>query len=321
MAGLDLDDRLGVWEEAGLITGDEAQRIRVYETEAHEHELPGWVEPVAYLGAALVAVALFLFGVQVWDRIAIWGQVGLAVVVTIVLLGTGIALRRSGAAPAQRAASFAWFLSIAGVATTTALVLFDALEVDPDSAIVMTATVSLTAAVGLYLLARTSLQQIGMAVATVFLISTLPAVLPLAEVWMISIVFLAVGVIWLLFTWADILTPPTSGWVLGALFMIMVGFGSFEGAALWSGFGIIVGLALVWLSTRVDRRSLLGLGVLALIVWIPTTVTNLFEESIAVPVAILITGVVTLTVVLAAVRIGRHEAPDATEVGRPHGTR
>lgn len=317
MAGLDLGDRLDGWVSAGLISRDQAQAIQAHELDAHERDLPGWVEPVAYLGAALVAVALLLFGVQVWERLATWGQIGLAAMVSVVLLVTGVALRRSEAPPAQRAASFAWFLSVAGIGVTTALILFEGLDMDPDWAIVLTGAAAVVAGLGLYLLARTTIQQIGLAAATAFLVSTLPALLPLAEVWMISILFLAVGLIWLLFTWAGLLTPEAPGWVLGSLFTITVGFGSFEdGGALWSSIGIAAGLTLVWLSTRVERRSLLGLGVLALLIWIPTTVINLFEESVAVPVAILITGVVTLTVVLAAVRMGRrNRPPELTSAG------
>jgi hypothetical protein len=53
--------------------------------------------------------------------------------------------------------------------------------------------------------------------------------------------------------------------------------------------------------------------VLALVIWIPTTVIILFEESIAVPVAILITGVVTLTVVVAAVRLGQRRTSEESK--------
>ena len=83
-----------------------------------------------------------------------------------------------------------------------------------------------------------------------------------------------------------------------------MGLGGFAGLPLWSGVGVAVGLALVVLSAALEMRSLLVIGVVGLVIWIPTTVTTLFQGSIAVPVAILVTGVVTLTVVVAAVRQG-----------------
>jgi hypothetical protein len=270
------------------------------------------VEPVAYLGAALVAVALFLFGLEVWDRLATWGRISLAAIVTLILLGAGIALNRSETAPARRAASFAWFLTVAGVAATTGLVLFEAVDLADDWASLLTGIITFAAGLGLYLVARTGLQQVAMAVGAVATIATIPELLPLADVWVATMMFFALGVIWMLFTWAGLLQPPGAGWAIGSLMTLAIGFATFEsGDALWAIIGIAAGLGLVFLSTRVDSRSLLGIGVLGLVVWIPATVTNLFESSIAIPVAILITGVVTLTVVIAAVRLRREHPPEA----------
>lgn len=314
MTGKDLPDRLGAWVDAGLITRDQADAIEAHEATAPDHDLPKWVEPVAYLGAALVAVALFLFGIEVWDRLAPWGRISLAAVVTLVLLGAGTALRRSDAAPARRAASFSWFLAVAGVAATTGLILFDALDIPGDWASLATALVTFVAALGLYLMSNAGLQQVAMAVGAVATIATIPEFLPLADVWVATMMFFALGVVWMLFVWAGMLRPPGAGWAIGALLTLTIGFATFEsGTALWSIIGIAAGLGLVFLSTRVDSRALLGIGVLGLVVWIPATVTNLFESSIAVPVAILVTGVVTLTVVIAALRLRAANPPDALE--------
>lgn len=300
-----LDD----WVRAGLITEDQATAIRERESAAQQGELPGWVEPVAYLGAALVGVALFLFGVQLWDQLTDWGRIALAALITLVLFVVGAALDRSESAPAKRASSFAWFLTVAGVGTTAGLILSDVLDLDPYWEPVLSTGLALVVAVLLYLLAQRTLQQVAIAISTVSLLVALPRLLPLGdEAWVFGLLSLAIGATWMLLTWGGYLTPATTGWVLGSLFAIAVGFGAIDDNAFWSGLGILVGLGLVWLSTRIDRRSLLGLGVLALVIWIPTTVTMLFEESVAVPVAILITGFVTLTVVIAAIRLGHRGA-------------
>lgn len=296
------------WVAAGLITADQARAIRAHESARDEEGLPGWVEPVSYLGAALIAVALFLFGAQIWDQLAVWGRITLSTLMTVVLLATGSLLRRSQSDAAARAAAFTWLLAVGGVAGTTGMIVSEAFDLAQDWEPILIAGVSLVAAVPLYLIARTTLQQIGVAASTVFLLATVPLPLPLGqEPWMIGLMFLTAGAAWLLLTWAGIMEPQGTGWVLGSLLAIGVGFGAFDDNPLWSGIGVLVGLGLVWLSTRVDRRSLLGLGVLALVIWIPTTVTIAFEDSIAVPVAILITGFVTLTVVVAAVVHGRRQ--------------
>lgn len=310
MAGHDLPERLGVWVDAGLITQDQADAIRSHEAGVDEQGLPRWVEPVAYLGAALVAVALFLFGLEVWDLLATWGQVALAAVITIVLLGAGGLLRRSDAAPAHRAASFSWFLAVGGVAATAGIVVYEWLDLAEETAFGIVALATFAAALVLHVLSPTTIGQVGLAIGTAAVVFAIPITFELTEPWIVGLAFFAVGAAWLLLTWGDLLVPKAAGWVLGGLFALAIGFGEVEtDTGLWSGLGIAVGLALVYLSTVVDLRTLLGIGVVGLVVWIPVTVTTVFEGTIAVPIAILITGVVTLTVVIAAVRLGRRSGP------------
>jgi hypothetical protein len=312
----ELETYLDSWTGAGLITVDQAGAIRAHEAEIGARGLPRWVEPVAYLGSALVAIALLLFVVQVWDRLAVWSQVGLAAVVTIILLVAGWALNRSDAAPARRAASFAWLLSVVGVGATAGLVLFESLDVDEDIAIMLTAACVAVAAAALYLVARRALQQIALAAGVVFLTVSVGSVLTLDEPWALGATFLALGAIWLLLTWGGVLQPASTGWVLGGLLALAVGFG---GQPLWAGLGVAVGLGLVVLSAVFEQRALLVIGILGLLVWIPTTVITLFEGTVAVPVAILVTGVVTLTVVVAAVRHGRRSASEPAEASESDG--
>ncbi|HZD23799.1 MAG TPA: DUF2157 domain-containing protein [Acidimicrobiia bacterium] len=312
----DLDD----WVAAGLITPEQADAIRSHESEGQK-EPSGWVEPVAYLGAALIGVALFLFGVEVWDQLSAWGRVALSALITVVVFSAGLVLRRSGSEAAGRAASFSWFLVVAGVAATAGLLFSDIIEFNPDWRSLVVSSIVLAAAVGLYIWVRRGLQLVAVAVATASFVTSLTARRPVDEVWIVGLLFLTVGLVWLLLTWAGFLEPPLAGWILGSVFAIGVGIGSFDDNALWSVLGIVVGLGLVWLSTRLDRRSLLALGVVALLIWIPATVTILFENSIPIPVAILITGVVTLTVVIAAVRFDRTATAQETLPGGSDGQR
>lgn len=310
----ELSGYLETWTGAGLITPEQADAISAHEAAAGDRKVPRWVEPVAYLGAALVALSLILFGVSVWDQLTAWSRAGIAGLITLVLLVAGWALSRSAAAPARRAGSFAWLLSVGGVAATAVLVTLDSLDLDEDTVVLSTAVCVASAAAVLYLLARTALQQIALAAGIVFLLVALGAIVfTIDAVWLLSLTLFALGAIWLLLTWGGFLKPTTTGWVLGALLCLGVGFAGSEGQAIWSGLGVAVGLGIVYLSTLIDLRALLGIGVLGLVVWIPTTVTQVFQGTVAVPVAILITGVVALTVVVAAVRHGRTEVEETTD--------
>lgn len=306
MSGRELSDRVSGWVDAGLISSQQAGAILAHEQAAAKGQLPRWVEPLAYLGVVLVAVALVLFGIQVWDRLAEWGQVALAAIVTGVLLAVGAAMNRYAAPGARRAASFAWLLSLAGVASTAALVSSEVLDLDDDVVVIISAGSAVAAGIALYLSSRTGLQQLGLAAAAVFLVGSVIGLLPLAEAWTAAVLITCLGVVWLLLTWGGLLTPATVGFVVGSVLMLAVGFGTADGQRPgWSVAGIAVALGLVSLSMLLDSRWVLAVAVLGLVVWIPVTVTLLFEGSVAVPVAILVTGIVTLAAVLLAVRRDR----------------
>lgn len=301
----DLVRRAHDWVDAGLITAEQATAITEFEG-AHEPpsgRLPRWVEPLAYLGVALVAVALILFGVQVWDQIAPLGRVGAAALVTGCLLVAGGLLRRSAEAPARRAASFALLLSLAGVAATVGLLLADVIEAGETATVLVTLGLTAVVAGAIYVAVREALQQVGLAIATVSFVVAVPASQEWGEGPVIPLLLASLGVVWLALTRAGVLTPPAVGWVIGSVLTLAVGLASAdENVAVWAGVGVAVALGLVVLATALDSRWVLGVAVMGLLVWIPTTVTMLFEGSVAVPIAILVTGIVTLGVVVLAVR-------------------
>jgi hypothetical protein len=293
------------WVDAGLITPEQAAAIAKFE-DAHEQmsgRLPRWVEPLAYLGVALVAVAFILFGIQVWDQIAPLGRVGAAALLTALLLIAGGLLRRSVEPPARRAASFALVLSLAGVAATVGLVLADVVEASETATVVLTTGLTTLAAGAIYAAVREALQQVGLAVATASFVIAVPSVLEWGDGLVVPLLLAALGLVWLALTRAGLMTPLPVGWVIGSVLTLAVGLASADGdSAIWAGVGVAVALGLVALATALDSRWVLGVAVVGLLVWIPTTVTLLFEGSVAVPIAILVTGVVTLGVVVLAVR-------------------
>lgn len=302
-----LREGLARWVDADLVTPEQAAGIAEYEARREPSGsggLPRWVEPLAYVGVVLVGVALLVFAVEVWDSIAAWGRAALAGIVTTVLLVVGAVLHRSADQVGRRAASVAWLASLGGVAGTTALTVLATTEpdLDPDVVLALSTSAATVAGLVLYLVARTLLAHVGLAGAVSALLGSLLALLPLAGAATGALAFAALGVIWLLLTWGGLLTPSTVGYVVGAVLSLAVGFGSIDEAPLWSGLGVVVALMLVYLATVLDSRWVLAAAVLGLVVWIPVTVTLLFEGSVAVPAAILITGVVTLAVVVLGVR-------------------
>lgn len=90
--------------------------------------------------------------------------------------------------------------------------------------------------------------------------------------------------------------------MLGAIGLLLIAFP--EGDQMpWPVLGLVAGLLLMAGSVWLRETVLLGLGVAGLFVYIPMTIFELFGESLGVPVALLITGLVLLAVVAATVRL------------------
>lgn len=307
MQGHDVTPLIERWRDAGLIDAGQADSILAFEADRPTApSTPRWIEPVSYLGAALVIVALMLFGFEVWGRIPGWGRIGISYGATIVLLVVGAVLTAATQPPARRGGQLAWFLAVPAAAASTALLFNEYGGISSRWEALAVALVAAILAGVLWATERTTLQQVALAGSLVATVYALSDPLPLLSGWLVIVCVVGVGVIWLLLSWGGLMEPVTTGWTLGALLVALVGFG---GDDWWPITGVIVALALVWLSTRIELRSVLVVGVLALLVWIPTAVTDLFSGTVAVPIAILVTGVVTLGVVIAAVRATPKDAP------------
>ena len=307
MAVHDESARAQTWVAAGLISAEQARAIVTFEAErtstVRAATLPRWVEPVAYVGEALVAVALLLFGVEVWDSITAWARVALATVITLCLLVAGLLLQRSAEPAAQRAASFTWLLGLAGVASVVGLLSTDVLAASEETVAVATTAATLLMAATLYVAMRRVLQQIGLAVAAAALLIAILTTTASEDPRLVAVVLTGLGAVWLVLARAGWLLPAQVAWAIGSLLVLSIGFGSVEGGtALWSGMGVAVAVGLVGLATALDSRWVLAVGLLGLLVWIPQTVALVFEGSLAVPLAILVTGVMALAVAVAAVR-------------------
>jgi hypothetical protein len=212
----DLDRQLDRWTAAGLLTDEQAARIRVHEADVQRPGVARWVEPVGYLGATLVALSFGLFGAQLWDELSIWSRVALAATVTVVLLVAGGALLAAPAPPAKRAGSFAWALAVAGVAYTSQLTGYEVID-DDDIVLRLTATTSVVTALILYLLAKLALQHLALAVAAVvFALFMVPTEGPVGG----AVAVYALGVLWGLLTWAGRLRPAELGWIVAPCLLI-----------------------------------------------------------------------------------------------------
>lgn len=301
----DLRERLETWEREGILSHDQADRILDFEGSAPTHRFPPWMEAVAYLGAALVLLALGLLAGEFWDRLTGVAQFTLALVVTGILVATGFLLRGSQEPAAGRAGSFAWLLAIAGAAFTAWVLGDRMLNLAEERSALLAAVVALGSSVPLWMMAKRTAQMIGMGVAAAFAAVMIMSQFDPMPEWGPSIALATAGVIWLLLTWGGIFEPEKVSYALASIGILGIGFGEVLGIMPWPLIGLLAALGLMALAVRLEQGIMLGFGVAGLFLYVPATVFEVWGDTVGVPIALLITGIVLLAGILVAVRLRR----------------
>ena len=291
------------WVAAGLIDQETAEAIDEFEANRSVVGRVGrGMEAVAYLGSVLILLALAILATEFWDRIEPWGRLTLGVLVTVVLFAVGLILGRSDEPAVERAQTFAWLLTVAAVALSSVVALTEYTDLPSANIFLYTSVISLAASVALWWLRKSVLQMLAMGVASGCTVAAVVSNVESAPDWVFGVAFSVVGVFWLILTWLGVFRPEKASYVVSSIGILLISFP--EGNDMpWPLLGLAAALGLMGLSVRLGENVLLGLGVAGLFVYIPMTIFELFGESLGVPVALLITGLVLLGVVVATVRL------------------
>lgn len=297
--GKDLDR----WVEAGLIDRRTAEAIESYESQLTDgHGVGRGIEAIAYLGSALILIAVSLLAVEFWADIAPLGRFALTAGVTAVLAMAGWLFGRSEVSALQRAQAFAWFLATLGVALSTSVAAGDIAELENQDAFLVVAAFSFIAAAVLWRFRPSMLQMVTMGLGAYATVIAVVSRFETAPDWVFGVSLAGIGLIWLFLTWRGVLTPTKTSYTVAGIGLLLISFP--EALQMpWPLLGLLAGLALMGASVTLKENVLLGLGVLGLFIYIPMTVFELFGETVGVPFALLITGLVLLGVVLATVRL------------------
>lgn len=304
-----ITEDLSRWVEAGLIDVETASAIEEHETQrSASNRIGRGVEAVAYLGAVLILLALVVFAVQFWDRLEQWGRFGLGSIVALVLFVVGWVLGRADEPAVRRAQMLAWFLTVPATGLAAQVGFEELLEFDDRHVFVWTAVVALVVAMSLWWRRHSALQLVATGLAAGTTVVALVSLLDGAPDWSFGLALAGLGVVWLFLTWSGVLQPVRTGYVLAAIGALAIAFPD-PSELPWPLIGLGVGLGLMALSVRLDQSVLLGMGVAGLFLYIPIIVFEVFGESLGVPVALLITGLVLLGVVMVSVRLRTSPRP------------
>jgi hypothetical protein len=306
----ELEQHVRGWRDAGLLSDEQVAAIVAFEAEQGRRgagpppRRTMVAEAVGYVGAALAVGALGLLLGEVWPDLVTGGRLALVGVLTVLLLGSGLVLRRTERGPIRRLTSVLLTGGVVGVGWLTYVVATDLVDWREARVALAIGVATLVVALPLYLLRPRPLPQLTL-LATVLLVTvsalSLPALAP-DPMWY-GLTTAAVGVAWMLLGIGGWLRPRVLAETIGgAVAVLGMQSGAMDQRMLMLSLGVALAAGLVALAIAGDRVHHLVVGAAGLFLLVPQLVFELFGDAIGAPATLLVIG---LLLVLLAVGIGR----------------
>jgi hypothetical protein len=330
-----LHELLQRWTADGIITPDQAARMRTYvdagEPAAPAHPTPAHrpqlvVEALGYLGGAIVVAGAALIAAQYWDDLDTAWRLAALGATTLVLLAAGAAVPDALGAAGDRMRSVLWLASTAAFSGFLAVLAEGALELGSQGNLLLISSGCALYATALYALPvyttapymtapymtaggraghRAPLQQVAMMLAFALTASALINFawvsddLPGLGAW-------AVGLAWAFLGRGGVLVPGRLAVVLGsatAVFGAMLTGGSDAGMVLT----LLTVVAVVGAAVAVRDLALLAVGSLGALASVPAAMTKWFPDSAAAAYALVLVGGLLVAVAVVIARRGMPE--------------
>ncbi|QNN54370.1 hypothetical protein [Nocardioides mesophilus] len=287
-------------------------------------------EIAGYVGGAFVVGAAVLFLGTTWTDLSLGQQVGLLLVTALVLVAAGFvvvgtaggarALRQPEEAVRNRLTSVLLTAAAGCLSFAVGLWLLDVMS-NEELAVMLAALAGLAAALLGYLVAPTTVGQLGSAAAAFAAIPSGLGALSsggLGEAWF-GVLVLALGVLWLLAAergwWRELLSARIIGCGL-AFFGAQLPLGAVEP---WGAYVLTaaVGVAAFAAYLRTRAWPYLATGVVAVTVAVPEALSDWTSGSLGAAGILLVTGVTLLVAALLGLRL-RQEAHEQHRNGPHH---
>lgn len=279
-------------------------------------------EAVAYVGAILILAGGIAAIGQQWPNISAWGRVGVFAGFAVFFLVVGLVVRGVREPAVQRLTGVVWFLSVAAFGGAIGFAAYDVFGTSGEvMTLAMGIGTSLYAAV-LWLARRRALQNAALFAGLVLTIGGLIVTTTSGQatglafalgLWLFGLAWAALG-------WLRYAEPM---WVAGGLGVVLAlvapSFG--VGAYGWVyALAIVTAAAAMAASVPLRNVALLALGTVAMFGYVTALVVRYFQESLGVPTALAITGVLVLTLAAVSARLmraARPAKPGTPEIPRP----
>ena len=296
----------------GLLTSGQAA-----ESEQGTRRISLLTEAVAYVGVILLLVGGAAAIGQRWNGIPGWGHVGVFAGAAVFFLLAGIIVRRVREPAIQRLTGVVWFLSVAGVAGAAG---FAAHEVYGNNNAAVTAlavglAVTLYSAV-LWLVRRGAPQNLALFAGLVVTILGIAGIIvtvaggAMSARWLAFALALWVfGLAWAGLGWQRYVEPVWVTIPCGVILaLIAPSFAAGHYGWVYA-IGIATAAAVMAASVPLRNVPLLALGTLAMFSYVTSVVARYLHESLGVPSALAITGVLIIGLAVVSARLMRAAHP------------
>ena len=273
-------------------------------------------EAVAYVGAILVLAGGIAAVGQRWNDISHWGHVGLLAGAAALFLGAGVVLRNVTDAAIRRLVSALWFVSVGGVAAAVALATHDVYDNSGTTTLLVTGLATTAYSAALWLLRQRALQNAALfgsligAVCGVIAASFEP---PTAIMFALSLWVL--GLAWAVLGWLRVAEPMWASMALGLLLALLApSFGIADHG--WM-FAVAIATAGVLMAASVPLHNtpLLGVATVAMFAYLTSMLVRYFQDSVGVPAALALAGLLILGLAVVSARLMRAARPPTDEIG------
>jgi hypothetical protein len=303
----DLGEDLERWQAADLISREQVEAIIGFEKAAQPHRSSLIAEVLGYLGGALAIVALWVFIAEYWNDLETWAQLTLIGVLTLAFLSAGVWARTSPSEAIKRLASFLWFLAVAGISGWFAVLATGTLNVTGVATSLWITIPAFVVALTLWLSLRKVLQVAAVVgAAHAIVLSLLAQLKPMPSDWF-GLVTWSIGVACVLLAWGGVLTPRGTSYGLGIVAILLgptIATASLDQSwPLW--LGLLTAGGLLVASVQLREIVVLVGGAGAVFVFLPQLIFTYFRDTLGVPVALFLSGVLLIAVALLVARLKR----------------
>jgi hypothetical protein len=270
-------------------------------------------EIAGYLGASFVVGATLLFLGQEWETLGRGGRFGVLAAMALVLASAGVAvrLRREARDDVRRRLSSTL---LTGAAAAAAFATYVILEPPGDTAAPAAAAVGLAVVLAGYVLCRSALGQLGVAVAAYTLYGTVLDVADAADQVPFGLGALALGLGWAALAWRRLVTERRLGLAIAVtfgLFGAQVTLIDADSGLLAYVLTALVAAGCFVAYARLREWVLLAGGVIGATLVVPEFLWEVTDGSLGAAGVLLVAGVTLLGGSLVGLRIRRTPASPA----------